>query len=210
MESAAAVRLPGPLNDYHHRYPEVTLELHTGAIKDLSERVLRGELDAAFVAEPVADAPFEKIMVYDEELAIVASARQPPIKSPRDVNPQAMLAFEMGCPYRRRLEQWFARSGEMPERIIEMDSWHAILGCTAAGMGVSLLPKMVLTTMPDRRFLSVHPLPPELARTPTVLIWRKGTQSPKVSALLEVLAADENADATLRKRGKGHKQRLDA
>lgn len=210
MESTAAVRLPAPLNDYHHRYPEVTLELQTDSIKVLSERVLHGELDAAFVAEPVADAPFEKAMVYDEELVIVASARQSPIKSPRDLKPQAMLAFEMGCPYRLRLEQWFARSGEMPERIIEMDSWHAILGCTAAGMGVSVLPKMVLTTVPDRKFLSVHPLPPELARAPTMLIWRKGTQSPKVSALLDVLAADQNANASLRKRSQASKRRLDA
>src|SRR5262245_13795013 len=42
IESAAAVRLPAPLNDYHHRYPEVTLELHTGTIPDLSAKVLQG------------------------------------------------------------------------------------------------------------------------------------------------------------------------
>src|SRR5688572_12373490 len=30
MESTAAVRLPAPLSEYCRRYPEVTLELHTG------------------------------------------------------------------------------------------------------------------------------------------------------------------------------------
>lgn len=210
MESTAAVRLPRPLNIYHQRYPEVTLELQTDSIKELAERVLRGELDAAFVAEPVADAPFEKVMVYDEELAIIAAARHGPIKSPRDLKPQTMLAFELGCPYRMRLEQWFARSGEMPERIVEMDSWHAILGCTAAGMGVAVLPKMVLTTVPDRKFLSVHPLPPELSRAPTVLIWRKGPQSPKVKALLDVLKADRKNEGLSLKRHRARKDRLDA
>src|SRR5262245_31714944 len=34
MESTAAIRLPAPLNDYHGRYPEVTLELHTGSTKE--------------------------------------------------------------------------------------------------------------------------------------------------------------------------------
>ena len=29
MESTAAVRLPGPLNEFHRRYPEVALELRT-------------------------------------------------------------------------------------------------------------------------------------------------------------------------------------
>jgi DNA-binding transcriptional LysR family regulator len=195
MESTAAIRLPAPLNDYHGRYPEVTLELHTGNTKELSTAVLTGELDAALVAEPVAAAPFEKVTVYDEELAIVAPARHAPIRSPRDVAPQAIIAFETGCPYRARLEQWFAQSGEMPQRIIDMSSWHAILGCVAAGMGVALLPKMVLNTFPQRMFLSVHALPPDLARAPTVMIWRKATHAPKVAALLEVLTAHAAAEA---------------
>ncbi len=206
MESTAAVRLPAPLNDFHHRHPEVTLELRTDSIRKLMEQVLHGELEAAFVAEPVADAPFEKVTVYNEELAIISSARHAPIRSPNDVRPQTMLAFEAGCPYRARLEQWFAQAGEMPERIVEMDSWHAILGCTAAGMGVSLLPKMVLTTVPDTKFLSTHPLPRDLAFAPTVLIWRKGTQSPKISALLEVLSA--NADVGAKPTRRAGKRRL--
>lgn len=210
IESAAAIRLPGPLNEYHHRYPEVTLELQTGNTFELPTKILRGELDAALVSEPVADAPFEKVQIYDEELALIASARHPPIKSPRDVRPQAILAFHPGCSYRLRLEQWFQQSGEMPERIIEMTSWHAILGCTAAGMGVSVLPKVVLSTFPDKKLISVHPLPANLSHAPTVLIWRKGTQSPKVNALLEILKAERSGAGTLVKRGIGRKGKLDA
>src|SRR5215207_3789464 len=30
MESTAAIRLPEPLSAYHRRYPDVTLELHSG------------------------------------------------------------------------------------------------------------------------------------------------------------------------------------
>ena len=64
MESTAAVRLPGPLSDYHRRYPEVTLELRTGNPQQLAIAVLAGELDAALAAEPIADAPFEKVPVF--------------------------------------------------------------------------------------------------------------------------------------------------
>jgi DNA-binding transcriptional LysR family regulator len=210
MESTAAIRLPGPLNEYHNRYPEVTLELQTGNTQQLLAKLLHGELDAALVGEPFADAPFEKVKVYDEELALVAAARHPPIRSPRDLQPQTILAFEPGCSYRLRLEQWFAHAGEMPERIIEMTSWHAILGCTAAGMGVSVLPKMVLATFPDRKLLSIHPLPANLSIAPTVLAWRKGTYSPKVNALVEVLNADRSGGPSLLKRAGTSKRRLDA
>ena len=83
-ESTAAMRLPVPMNDYLSRYPEVTLELRTGNTKQLAAAVLSGELDAALASEPVADGPFEKVTIYEEELVIIAAVGHPPIKSPRD------------------------------------------------------------------------------------------------------------------------------
>src|SRR6516165_2176661 len=91
MESTAAMRLPVPMNEYLHRYPEVTLELRTGNTKELASSLLAGELDAALVAGPIAEGPFEKLPIYEEELVIVAAAGHPPIKSPRDAKPQAVL-----------------------------------------------------------------------------------------------------------------------
>src|SRR6266481_9783014 len=77
MESTAAVRLPGPLSEYHRRHPEVVLELRTGNPQILASAILAGELDAAFVAEPIADAPFEKMVAFQEEPVIVSAADQP-------------------------------------------------------------------------------------------------------------------------------------
>jgi DNA-binding transcriptional LysR family regulator len=192
MESTAAVRLPGPLSDYHRRHPEVTLELRTGNPHVLAAAILAGELDAALVAEPIADAPFDKAAAFDEELVIVAPAGHPPIGR-KGVVPRTMIAFEHGCPHRKRLEDWYAARGAMPERVIELGSYHAMLGCVVAGMGAALLPKSVLTTFPERRRLSVHALPAGENRARTVLIWRKGAGSPKVQALAAMLAGAGNA-----------------
>ncbi len=198
MESTAAIRLPDPLSAFHRRYPEVKLDLHTDFIQRLADQVLAGELDAALIAEPVHDPAFEKTMIYDEELVLVAEAGHPPIRSPRDVETRSVLAFETGCPYRLRMQQWFARAGALPDNIVEMSSWHAIVGCVAARMGISVLPRMVLTSFPQTKFLSTHPLPADLNHAPTMLVWRKGARSPKVAALVEVLT--ENAAAKPAKR----------
>jgi DNA-binding transcriptional LysR family regulator len=72
MESTAAVRLPAPLSEYHRRYPEVALELRTGNPQQLATAILAGELDAALAAEPLPDAPFEKVPVYEEDLTPVS------------------------------------------------------------------------------------------------------------------------------------------
>jgi DNA-binding transcriptional LysR family regulator len=188
MESTAAVRLPEPLSVFHRRYPQVHLDLHTDTIARLSAAVLAGELDAALVAEPVNDPVLDKTLVYDEELVLIAGAGHPPIRSPRDVVSQTVLAFEHGCAYRLRMQQWFARAGVLPDRIVEMSSWHALVGCAAARMGIAVVPRMVLSTFPQEKFLSTHALPAEVNHAPTVLVWRKGARSPKIVALLDVLA----------------------
>jgi len=187
MESTAAVRLPETLNEYHRLYPEVTLELRTGNPPALATAILAGELDSALVAEPIPDAPFEKVWVFDEEPVIVSGASQPPFDRKGEF-PRTMLAFEHGCPHRKRLEAWYESRGQMPERVIELGSYHAMLGCVAAGMGIALLPRSVLATFPENMRLKVHKLPRGENRIATVLIWRKGAGSPNVLALEKLLA----------------------
>jgi DNA-binding transcriptional LysR family regulator len=193
-ESTAAVRLPSAINEYSRRYPEVTLELRIGNPVTLSAAILAGEIDAALVSEPIADAPFEKIPAFDEELVIVSAAGHPPIGR-KGCFPGTMIAFEHGCPYRKRLENWYASHGEMPGRTVELGSYHAMLGCIVAGMGIALLPKSVLTTFPESKRLAVHRLPPGQNRSSTVLIWRKGADSPNIGALRQILLRSSRSKA---------------
>ncbi len=186
MESTAAVRLPGLLSEYHRRHPGVVLELRTGNPQVLGSAILAGELDAALVAEPIADAPFEKTLAFDEELVIVAAANHPPIGKKGSL-PPTIIVFEHGCPHRKRLEDLYAGRCEMAERTIELASYHAMLGCVAAGMGIALIPRSVLTTFPERKRLSVHRLARSENCAQTVLIWRKGAGSANVKALEQII-----------------------
>jgi len=206
MDSTAAVRLPRPLAEYHRRYPDVVLELRSGNPQQLASRVLAGDLDAALVTEPIADAPFERAPAFVEELVIIAAADHPPVGKPGNL-PRTMVAFEHGCPHRKRLEDWYAARGEMPERTIELGSYHSMLGCVAAGMGVALLPRSVLATFPESRQLSVHALPPGADRAATILIWRKGAGSPNIEALKQILAQTRESRPARKFARRGNAQR---
>lgn len=187
MESTAAVRLPGPLGLFHEQYPDVALELYSGDPRDLVNQVLNSELDAALIADPVSDRRLESMAIYDEELVIVAEAKHAAITSPKDLPSKSILAFHPGCPHRRRLEEWFARGHVMPERIVEVGSYHLILGCVAVGMGVALVPYSVLDTYTERDRLSVHKLRAKFGRVKTRLVWRKDAPQAKILALSSVL-----------------------
>ena len=189
MESTAAARLPGPLVEFHDRYPEVSVELSTSDPQTLMAQVIAGELDAALVAEPVFDARLETLATFEEQLVIVADGKHPPIATADDVTRPTLLAFHPGCPYRKRLEDWFEHDQVAPERTIEMTSFHALLGCAVAGMGVALMPKSVLDTYTERSRLSIHPLDGAFRSVKILLTWRKDSHQAKVSALAQVLAA---------------------
>jgi len=186
MESTAAARLPKPLAQFHARHPAVEVELHIGAPPELKQRVAAGELDAAFVAEPVANPRLASACAFREELLIV-TAPSAPVRRATDLARPTMLAFHEGCPYRQRLEAWFERSGMQPDRVVELASYHAILGCVAAGMGVALMPRSVLATFPERRRLGQHPLAGRLGTIETRLVWPRTGLSAHVSALRELL-----------------------
>lgn len=186
MESTAATRLPAPLAAFVDRYPKVTLVLKTGNPQQLATSVLAGTLDAALVTDPPADARLERAALYREDLVIIGPAALKPLTA-RKAPPDAMVSFEAGCPHRARLEQWYARRGHVPAQRVEISSYHAMLGCVAAGMGIALVPRAVLAGFSQAQHLSTHALPAGLDRMRIELVWRQGARSPKIDALLGLL-----------------------
>lgn len=187
MISTAAARLPHPLSAFHRRHPEVQLELHTGGTGQLVADVLEGILDCALVSGPVEDIRLENTAIFYETLVVVAPAGHPPIRSAQDLRMRTLLTFESDCAYRRRLESWLSADQVVAERIIELASYHAIIGCVASGMGIALVPQSLLEKLNVGETVSIHPLPPALARVTTVLIRRREKISGAVAALLRIL-----------------------
>lgn len=187
MESTAAVRLPEPLTRYIARYPEVTLQLSTGNPVALAARVLAGEVEAAFFAEPVSNPLLESVPAFVEDLVLVTAAGRPPVVA--GALPETIIVFENGCPHRRHLEHWYADCAQLPATTIQLSSYHAMLGAVVVGMGAALLPRSVLGTFPEAARLQAHALPEDRDRLVTHLVWRRGAASPRVSALAELIAA---------------------
>lgn len=187
LESTAATRLPPMLARYHRDYPTVRLELITGTSGALVDKVLREELEAAFVAEPFPARNLEARHAFTEELVLITPKSHPRIESAKDLGQRTVLAFTTGCSYRRRLEAWLGRSSMVAERVMEYGSYHAIVACAAAGGGIALVPKSVLRATGMEAQVAVHPLPAKIATAKTMLVWRRGHQSSALDALREKL-----------------------
>src|SRR5256885_5480919 len=126
LESTAATRLPPLLARYHRRYPAVRLEPSTGRGGALVDRVQRGEIEAAFVAEPFPAKNLETAHAFSEELVLITPKSHAPVRRPQDIGERVILAFTTGCSYRRRLESWVGGSEIGGERIMGYGSDQSI------------------------------------------------------------------------------------
>ena len=187
LESTAATRLPPVLARYHRGYPAVRLELVTGTSGALVDRVLRGEIEAAFVAEPFTEKNLETQHAFTEELVLITPKGHRRVTRPQDIDERVVLAFTTGCSYRRRLESWLGRSSIVAERIMEYGSYHAITACVAAGGGIAVVPKSVLRATGVEGQVAMHALPASVADAKTMLVWRAGHRSAALDALRQEL-----------------------
>lgn len=192
METTAAVRLPALLTDFCRAYPEVGLSLHTGPSAEMEAGVLSGDLDAAFVAGEV-DARLAAMPAFREELVLVGPGPKPPARGTA-LGERTLLVFRSGCSYRQQLERYLASHGGHRGRIMEFGTLDGILGCVAAGMGVTALPRSTVTRHQDRFQLSVAALPRRFAGMTTYLIHRvEARPSPALAAFMAGFEAGTDA-----------------
>jgi DNA-binding transcriptional LysR family regulator len=187
LESTAASRLPPVLSRYHQQFPDVQIELVTGTSGALVARVHKQDVEAAFVAEPFNADGLETQTVFTEELVLITPKSLGPIRSPKDIGNRTVIAFTTGCSYRRRLEAWLGASKVLPDRVIEFQSYHAIIACVAAGSGIAVVPRAVLALTRAGPNLTVTALPAKFARTRTQLVWRRDHQSVMLDAMKNLL-----------------------
>ncbi len=177
METVAAFRLPPILGGYAALYPEVEVTIDTGSTEHLVERVLRRELDGAFVSGPIAHASLSATAAFEEELVLVTSPRISCLEELRRDGRRAgkTIAFRAGCSYRQRTEAFLASEGLLGLPRMEMGTLDGMVGCVSAGVGIALLPRAVVDGAAAAGRVRIHALPAEIARTATVFVQRRDT-----------------------------------
>ncbi len=187
MEAVAATRLAEPLMCFHREYPDVELEIKTAPTGDLIKLVLAGELDMALVADPKKDHRLVITPIFKETLTLVSDLGHKQIKCPQDLNNDTtIMGFSTSCAYRTRLTDWIRQDRDVI-KAVEINSYHTLLSCVAAGMGVGIVPIALLDNYPFASSLKVHPLPAKWQRSVTSFIWRKDSLKTSIEAFTKCI-----------------------
>lgn len=162
-------KLPEILSMFRRRYPDVSLSIDSDVTKNISSKVIDGQLDCAFVTGFGRHGAINKTEIFQERLVLVSDEAAPL----DDLKEKPMLVFKKGCNYRRNLEQWLEDEGVKSEKIVEFGTLETIIGSVKSGLGVSLVPVPTVYPSLESGELYSHELPDEYSIISTDFIWHK-------------------------------------
>jgi len=139
----------------------------TGNPFELMEKVKNYELDAAFVTGNLTSAGFIFDYVEKDEVVLLSGKKL----NESSLSEQKWAISPKGCPFRRKLEQWFQAENLMLTDFIEISSLETILSSVKEGITSTILPKSVLTA--SYAHLHVYPIPESYRTIETGLIRRE-------------------------------------
>jgi len=187
LETTAALHLTELLSTFVAAHRQVDLTLQTGTTCELLKKVLDLQIEGAFVCGPVVHPALEVERAFVEELVLLGAGSIGSFDALAENGDLRIVVLRRGCSYRQRLEDVLARQGIPTPRVLEFGTLEAVVGCVAAGLGVTLLPRALIGPV-WREGLLMHALPPHDGVVETVFVRRRDSYlSSALAAFLEAM-----------------------
>ena len=170
LETITQTYLPRLLSNYHKNNPKVQLSIKTGTSVELIDAVLNRTLDAAFISGPAKHPNLVKKKYKSEKLLLATTSDSK--ATLQKLQNETLLVFTNGCYYRHLLEQLLHDNNIVPKQAIEYDSISGIIASLCAGLGISLLPRSVLSEYQKYNMLSTMEVDECYSLVDTYFIYR--------------------------------------
>jgi DNA-binding transcriptional LysR family regulator len=161
------------LSVFHAEHPGIDLHLSEQGSRRLLDELAGGELDLALITTSDATSAdrFTVTPLLVEELVVVSSAGAPPLTTHDSIRLEEVaelpqITFGSSYDLRRATDAAFRAADLTPEVVLEGAQMDAVLRFVERGLGVAIVPAMVLIDRPGLR--SVRLAGPTLERTISV------------------------------------------
>lgn len=194
-ESVLTYRLPEVLKVFRKRYPKVEIIFRPETDNSLAEELESGRIDLAIsMSDSVNGEHLSSIPLGREDVYLFATPDHPLTKAkkvyPTDLLDQTLLLTEAGCGYRKKLDMQLGAVNVRPQHITEFSSVEAIKQCVIAGLGIGLLPEVVIACELRKKDFALMQWHGGKMTIATHVIWHKDKWiSAGMQAFLEVLKA---------------------
>src|SRR4051794_20080660 len=191
FESAGATLMPMAIALFREQHPLVELSMTMGEPEETEPQLKTGEVDLVIGFGPRlgAEDGIERHLLLEDPMLLVLP-RDHPLANKRslrlaDFAEDSWIGGRPDCECNRLIYGACSRAGYEPRMAFETDDYAAVQGFVAAGVGVSLIAELGLTTIRDD--IVVRDLGRE---TPVRTIYAAaagGYRTPATQAMLDVL-----------------------
>ena len=183
--------LPDLLEAYRSAYPDVHLELRTGAAERAIEQVLNGEIDLAVAALPdQKQSQLEFMPLAETPLVFIAPKPfyqpLPRRNGQLDLSTIPLVLPRSGVA-RHRMDLWIRKRGLVPNISTEVSGNEALIAMVRLGTGIGVVPKLALERSPFRSEVAVVDNAPAL--DPYVVglcVSKRNLKRPAIKAMWEL------------------------
>lgn len=186
FSSVATHWLPGIIREFQKEYPDIDYELLLGDYTEIETWISEGRVDCGFLRLP-AQNELETMFLEQDRLLVVLPEDHP--LAAREKIPLSALCnepfmlLEKGA--KAEVSEIFERSGLRPK--VHFTTWddYAIMSMVESGLGVSILPELILKRTPYRIAARELEIP---AYRNIGLAWReRKTSSPVLERFMKYL-----------------------
>jgi DNA-binding transcriptional LysR family regulator len=196
-ESVLTYRLPQVLRAYRRAFPHVELVFSPYSDTTVCSMLETGKFDIAIqMSDTVSNKAFKSIRLRTERVFLLSDTIHPLANSrrvkPADLAGQMLLLTEAGCGYRAKLDEVMALQNIRPGNVTEFSSVEAIKQCAIAGLGLALLPAIVVSRELRQHQLKVLAWAGPSLDIATHILWHKDKWvSPAMAAFQELIQGIE-------------------
>jgi LysR family transcriptional regulator, hydrogen peroxide-inducible genes activator len=188
LPTTGAHVLPKILTAFRKSYPQISVQLKEESSPGLARNLEQGEVELAIVDEAGIKPSLEHIVLLKEDLLLALPpnhvfSRKSSL-SLKQLAEEPFILMKPGHGFRQITLDLFRRAGLTPQVVFESDGIETVQALVAAGLGFSVVPRMVAKVP---KVVYVELSQPQASRT-LCLAWRKKSKlSPAAQALSRVI-----------------------
>jgi len=184
------------ISTFHAAHPGVDLHLTESGSRLLVDQLAVGAVDIALITESEGPPPsgfsLSRMPLLTEELVVVSAASEPPVSSSSSMSlahlaTLPLIALDETYELRATTDAAFRSAGLTPNFVLEGAEMDAVLRFVERGVGVAVVPAMVLLDQPALR--SVRLTHPMMTRTVSLAHRADVTPAIAVAAMRHAIVA---------------------
>lgn len=186
FSSVAVNWLPNIFAEFQKDFPRIEYEMLLGDYEEVERWIAEGRVDCGFLSLPTG-SPFDTVLLKEDEYVVVLPQHHPLADKEKiaaeDLEDEPFFLLEHGG--RTEVTELLEKRKAYPK--IRITTWedYAIMAMVEKGLGIGILPRMILKKIPYH--IVIRPLAEPYYRKIGIAVKNKKMLSPATSKFMEYL-----------------------